>query len=201
MDFLKDIDTLKVLVWVVPGAFITLFRSYAIRGSFPTVGKDDFAVFALGSVIYYFIVRLFSVDTNFVDTTASDWRTFAIIILIPAVVGFLLGMLEVRDLIGRFIRSVGIPIPAPDATAWEALFRDMPADAVLLVTLKNGSVVAGRWVPGRRGSAASSDNKTMDLYLGQVGAIKRGRTYVPFHPRRGMYVAAGEIRFIEVIAV
>ena len=58
MDLLKQFDATAVLLWVVPGAFIALFRSFAIRGNFPPVGKDDVAALLLGSVVYYFVIRL-----------------------------------------------------------------------------------------------------------------------------------------------
>jgi Family of unknown function (DUF6338) len=200
-DVLKDFDALKILLWVVPGAFIALFRSFAMRGTFPTIGKDDVAAFALGSVIYYFVILLFTSRVGFGAAPAqSGWVSFIVLILVPAIAGMLLGLLEASDAIGRFLRKVGIRLPSPDATAWETLFREVPTNAVLLVTLKDGNTVAGRWIGGRGGSASSSDAKIMDLYLGQIGAINHHGQYVPHSPQRGAYFAASEIRFIEVIA-
>ena len=198
-EILKDFDAVKVLVWVVPGAFITLFRSFGMRGRFPTVGKDDVATFVLGTVIYYFVVRLFTSSFDLTGTAdKSGWAWFFILIFIPAAAGLLLGLLEASDAIGGVLRKIGIRLPSPDATAWETLFRELPTNSLLLVTLKDGTTVVGRWVGGRGGSASSDDAKIMDLYLGEIGKIVRNR-YVPKVPRRGAYFSSGEVRFIEVI--
>src|SRR5258708_5873043 len=137
MDALKDFDALKILLWVVPGAMIALFRSFAMRGSFRGITKDDVAAFIIGSLIYAFI---------------------------------------------------GIRLPSLDATAWETVFRELGTGAVLLVTLKDGAKVFGRWVGGRGGSAASTDPKTTDLYLGEIGQVSDAGQYVAIEPRRGIYI-------------
>jgi hypothetical protein len=200
-EILKDFDAVKVLVWVVPGAFIALFRSFGMRGRFPTVSKDDVAAFVLGTVIYYFVVRLFakSFDFSGAATDKSGWTGFLLLILIPAVTGMLLGALEASDAIGRILRKTGIRLPSPDATAWETLFRELPANTLLLVTLKDSTTVVGRWVGGRGGSASSDDAKIMDIFVGEIGEIDRHNHYIPKQPRRGVYFSASEIRFIEVI--
>lgn len=204
-EALKNFDAALTLIWVVPGAFIALFRSFAIRGAFPTIGKDDVAAFLLGSVVYYFVLALFVVG---LDPAAgplkqnfSSTGLFIVVVIVPAFAGAVLGLVEASDSIGRLLRKIGIRLPSPDATAWETMFREMTPNAVLLVTLKDGTTVAGRWVGGKGGSASSSDPKIMDIYLGQIGSIDGHGHYVPKTPRRAAYLAAAEIRFIEVIAV
>src|SRR3954469_363570 len=111
----------------------------------------------------------------------------------------LLGFLEASDAIGYSLRSLGVRLPSPDATAWETAFREIGTGAVLLVSLKDGAQVFGRWLGGRGASAASSDAKTMDLYLGEIGTINGQGQYVAKSPRRGAYISSTEIRWIEVI--
>jgi hypothetical protein len=203
-DILKDFDAMKVLLWVVPGAFIVLFRSFAMRGTFPTVGKDDVAAFVLGSVVYYFLLILTVrglISAGPISPTLTPWISLLTLVVLPALLGAALGLVEASDAIGRTLRKIGIRLPSPDATAWETLFREIPTNAVLLVRMKDDTVVAGCWSGGKGGSASSSDAKTMDLYLGQIGTIDNHGNYVPHTPPRGAYVSAGDIRFIEVIAV
>jgi hypothetical protein len=204
-DVLKDFDAVKILFWVIPGAFIALFRSFAMRGAFPAISKDDVAALILGSVVYWFLLLLietsFDVTPQNIQTQFSGWTGFIGLIAIPAILGLLLGFLEAGDGIGQLLRFLGVRLPSPDATAWETMFREMQSGSVLLVTLKDGTTVFGRWVGGKRGSASSTDAKTMDLYLGQIGEINAAGQYVAKTPQRGAYLVATEIRFIEVIAV
>jgi Family of unknown function (DUF6338) len=204
-EVVKDFNAMKVLLWIVPGAFIALFRSFAMRGSFPIISKDDIATLSLGSIVYYFIVILLTtglnIDTQVAKPSFTPWMWFFVLIIIPAFVGLGLGILEASDAIGRVFRCIGIRLPSPGPTAWETMFGELAPQAVLLVTLKDGTLVSGRWVGGKGGSASSTDADTLDLYLGEIGTIDDQGQYVPNIPRRGAYIVASEIRFIEVISV
>lgn len=202
-ELFKNFDALTMLLWLVPGAFIAFFRSFGLRGSFPSIGKDDLAALLLGSVVYYFVTvivvmgRPIGSDPALLDF--PRWLWFAMLVVFPSLLGLGLGMLEASDLLGRGLRRCGFNLPSPNHTAWETIFREMPRGAVILVTLKDGAVVVGRWWDGRGGSAASSDTSSTDLYIGEIGGIDDEGRYVPKNPRRGIYISAGEIRFFEVI--
>jgi len=200
-DVLKDFDFFQTLFWIIPGTFMVLFRSFAIRGSFPPLKKDDLSTLFLGSVVYAFLLILFGLNLSErnVWTKLHPVLWLLVLIFIPAVIGFLMGLLEASDRIGRGLRYLGITLPSPEPTAWENLFGDLEINAVLLVTLKDGVEVFGRWLGGRSGSAASTDAKIRDLYLAEIGSINARGQYVPKTPRRGVYIAPEEIRWIEVI--
>jgi hypothetical protein len=200
-DALKDFDFFQTLFWIIPGTFMVLLRSFALRGSFPPFKKDDLATFVLGSVVYAFLLMLFGLnlsDKN-VWTKLHPFLWLFVLFFIPAAIGFLLGWLEGSDRVGRGLRHLGMALPSPEATAWENLFGDLRINAVLLVTLKDDVQVFGRWLGGRRGSAASMDTEVRDLYLAEIGSIDECGQYVPKTPQRGIYIAPEEIRWIEVI--
>lgn len=204
-DILKDFDAMKILLWIIPGVFISTFRSFSIRGSFPTISKDDIGALIIGSVIYWFC--LLSVYTGF-DFAHQNLKLqftglvgFFALIAIPAASGFLLGLLEVSDCVGKQLRKMGIRFPSPHPTAWETIFREVPNNAVMLVTLKDGTVVYGRWAEGKISSSSSSDPKQTDLFLGEIGTVTANGEYEAKDPQRGAYLAASEIRLIEIIAV
>ena len=202
-DALKDFDFFKILFWIVPGAFMVLSRSFAIRGAFPALKKDDLSTLVLGSVVYSFVLMLFGIDLSAKDA----WKTLAppiwivLLVIVPAVIGFGLGLVEASDVVGRSLRSRGIRLPSPESTAWESLFRELGSNAILIVTLKDGGRVFGRWAGGRGGSAASADPQTRDLYLAEIGSVDTHGRYVSHVPRRGAYIAADEIRSIEVVRI
>lgn len=201
MGDLNNLETSKALLWVVPGTLIVLFRSFMMKGTFPAVSKDDISAFIIGSIIYNFIVIVIS--DHLTHTTqelkfGNDLWTMVLIVL-PALIGSALGYLEANDFIGHALRNWGIRLRSPDATAWETMFRELQINAVIQVTLKDGTNVYGRWIGGRGGSASSTDAETMDIYIGETGDIDGDGNYVPHTPKRGAYIAAGEIRFFEVI--
>jgi hypothetical protein len=200
-DALKDFDFFQTLFWIIPGTFIVLFRSFALRGSFPPLKKDDLSTLVLGSVVYAFLLILFGLnlsDKN-VWTKLHPFPWLLVLIFIPAAIGFLLGWLEGSDRVGRGLRYFGMAIPSPEPTAWENLFGDLRINAVLLVTLKDDVQVFGRWLGGRWGSAASNDTEVRDLYLAEIGSIDECGQYIAKTPQRGIYIAPEEIRWIEVI--
>lgn len=201
-DALKGFDLFQVLFWIVPGTFLALFRSFAIRGSFPPLGKDDLATLILGSAVYALLLILLGLDLSVKDAwkQLSPFVWFLLLVVLPALLGLLLGLFEASDFIGRKLRSWGVVIPSPDATAWEGLFRALPRNAVLLVSLKDGADVFGRWVGGAVSSSASAE-ETRDLYLAETGAIDAAGNYTPHSPKRGAYIAADQIRCIEIIVV
>jgi Family of unknown function (DUF6338) len=204
-EILKDFDVAKILIWIVPGAFISLFRSFSIRGSFPAVAKDDVTALVFGSVIYWFVFLLFGPGTSYSAFLSSPqfsgWQGFFALIAIPSAIGLCLGLIEAGDVIGKVFRRTGLRFPSPTPTAWETMFREMRPDSILMVTLKDGTTVIGRWIGGDRASASSTDSDKMDLYLGQIGEINAEGLYVPKAPQRGAYIVDSEIRFIEVVAV
>lgn len=204
MDALKDFNFTGIALWIVPGAFIALFRSLAMRGSFPTFGKDDVAALVLGSVIYFLVILSitnFDAASEISRDHLKPWFVIVVLIVIPTAAGICLGILEASDALGRFFRRRGVDFPSPHPTAWETVFREMSPGTVLMLTLKDGTNIFGRWNGGLRGSASSTDLSIMDLYLGEIGSIDRQGRYVPHEPPRGAYIAPSEIRFFEIVNV
>ena len=48
-------------------------------------------------------------------------------------------------------------------------------------------------------SSASSDGSNQDIYIGETGTLNEKEQYVANLPKRGIYIAASEVRTIEVI--
>jgi hypothetical protein len=199
MDWLKDLDPVKVLLWVAPGAFISMFRSFFLKGSFPTIGKDDLAAFVLGSVVYRFLVLGFLTQEGIAKLSTNGWFWFFFVGVGPSVLGFGLGMLEASDWIGQLVRSWGVIMPTPTPSAWNTVFRALPADTFVIAVLKDGTTFYGRWAKGSVPSSASSDGSNQDIYIGETGDLNAQGQYISSLPKRGVYVAASEVRTIEVI--
>lgn len=200
-----DFDYSKVLIWVIPGVFIALFRSFALRGSFPTIGKDDLAALVLGSVVFHFVST--SIIPNIFVTYLASLSMAGLfwigaIVVIPSAVGISLGLFEASDWAGTKLRGAGFQIPTPTATAWDTMFRTLPVNTILIITLKDAEAqVFGRWVSGSSKSSASTDATKADLFLGEIGSLDAQNRYVPHEPSRGVYIAADLIRSIEIVRI
>ena len=203
LDWAKEFDYAKVMIWVVPGLLFVLFRSFAIRGAFPAVTKDDIAAFLLASVLYNFFISaaVFRAALNPIGWSQGWSFLLWLVVLcaLPVIAGFLIGLFEVSDVTGRLLRRMGVVFPSPTPTAWETLFKELKRGSVLIVTLKDGTVVYGRWIGGTRLSSASTDPSIMDLFIAEIGTLDCQDRYIPKSPQRGIYVPASELRSIEVV--
>jgi hypothetical protein len=192
-----EINLTQPLFFLAPGAVIAFFRSFAIRGKFPSIGLEDLGVVLLGATIYTLCIRVFGLDISekriFEAISSGIW--FLVLFIIPAAVGTGIGLIEANDVVGRSFRTLRIRLPSPDSTAWETMFRELPTGSVLIVTLRDGSQIAGRWMIN---SASSDDEKWHDIYIAEIGEDVGGH-YIPSTPIRGAYVSADEIKLIEVI--
>ena len=201
-DLFKSFDAAAILYWVVPGAFFILFRSFALKGAFPALGKDDVVAFIIVSVLYWWLaIWAFATFAGGPPNFAQDFagaRSIVTLVAAPALLGALVGLFERRDGAGRLLRVLGVRFLSPYATAWESVAVNLPPGAVLIVHLKDAEPVVGRWTNAQIGSAASTDREVRDLYLDEIGAIA-GNNYLPFSPARGAYIAPDQIQFIEVV--
>ncbi len=202
-DLFKSFDAIAILYWVVPGAFFVLFRSFALKGSFPSLGKDDIVAFIIVSVLYWYLViwasATFLGDPDAFRQRPAGAESIVALVAIPALIGVAAGLFERRDVVGRLLRAFGVKFLSPYATAWESVVVNLTPGSVLIVHLKDAQPIVGRWTNAQIGSAASTDKDVRDLYLDEIGSVI-GANYQPFAPVRGAYIAAEQIQFIEVIS-
>lgn len=203
VDLLKDFDFNAFLVLVIPGAIFSLFRSFAIRGRFPSIAKDDFAAFLFASTIYDFFLASsqpnLSLPVLAWRSAWSFWFWLLILVVVPTIAGLATGLFEASDVVGRVIRRVGVKLPSPTPTAWETLFKELSAGSVLLITLVDGTTINGRWTAADVASSASTDPDKMDLFLAEIGTLDGRGRYLPKSPPRGIYISTSQIQTIEVI--
>jgi len=202
-DLFKSFDAVAILDWIVPGVFFILFRSFALKGAFPSLGREDLVAFIIVSVLYWYLV-IWASATFLDDPQAFRQRlagpeSIVALVAIPAVAGAAAGLFERRDVVGRLLRAFGVRFLSPFATAWESVVVNLPPGSVLIVHLKDAQPIIGRWTNAQIGSAASTDKEVRDLYLDEIGAVV-GANYQPFAPVRGAYISADQIQFIEVIS-
>jgi len=198
-DAFKTFDPTGVLFWVAPGAFFILFRSFALRGAFPLLARDDAVAFIVASAVYWYLLTWASAAFLGAPQAFRQHLAGAESIVALAAIPAAVGLFERRDMVGKLLRIFGVRFLSPYATAWESVVVNLTPGSVLIVHLKDAEPIIGRWTNTQIGSAASIDKDVRDLYLDEIGSVI-GANYQPFAPGRGAYIAAEQIQFIEVIA-
>ena len=144
--------------------------------------------YALWSWLIYLIVKTELSITR--PSVASALWAF-IILLSPILLGVLVAKARQGGFVTKMLSRVGLPVIQPNPTAWDQFFITAEPQFVL-VTLKDGSTVAGRFGPR---SAASSDAIERDLYIESVYRV--GEPWTEIEGNGGVWIRGDEIRYLE----
>ncbi len=98
--------------------------------------------------------------------TAAAW--VIVVLVSPVVLGIVLGRLSQKEALRRAFQRIGINTIHEIPTAWDYKFSKTDRAVWILVTLKDGSQVAGLY--GSR-SVASSESSERDLYIQEIYQI------------------------------
>lgn len=121
---------------------------------------------------------------------------FLVIFIGPVVVGLVLSYSSQREFVRQFLQWIGLRPIQVIPTAWDWQFGRMDEPHWMLVTLRDGSQVAGYF--GSR-SYASSDPGERDLFVEQLWEIPEdGSTWQPLRPGQGILISRNEIRHVEI---
>ncbi len=119
-----------------------------------------------------------------------------IVILIgPLLLGFIISYFAQKDWARRFLQWIGLRPLHVVPTAWDWRFETLREPHWLLVTLQDGSQVAGYF--GSQ-SFASSQADQLDLYVEQVWQVPNdGGPWAMVEPQRGILISSHQIRYVE----
>ncbi|HEX8622387.1 MAG TPA: DUF6338 family protein [Allosphingosinicella sp.] len=182
-----------LLALLAPGFIILWFRMRLVEGSTPDFKRELF-YFALASAAYYGAVApLFSIESG-VALPLWLW-SILFYFATPAVLGILVGWVTQHDLEYSWAETLGMHFAHRIPTAWDFRFSRLAEGAFILVTLKDGTTIAGRWAET---SFASSAKDGRDVYVAEVWDIPDSGAWVPLDPPRGMLLCGGDVRYIEI---
>jgi hypothetical protein len=163
-DF-KSVENFQLMVFfIVPGLIALFVRSRFIAGRRPSI-KENLLVFVVLSLFYYsltifFLEKALSVREPWI-AQAAIWIT--LVLLGPALFGFILGIAAQREWFTRFANWLGFAVVHIIPAAWDWRFSSIPREGLfVMVTLISGERVAGLF---RANSFASSDTSERDLYI------------------------------------
>jgi hypothetical protein len=116
----------------------------------------------------------------------------------PVALGLLFGFVWQRNIHRRMAGAIGIRIPHPIPNSWDYMFDSVGEPSWMLVTLIDGSQVAGYF--GRR-SFASSDPNERDIFLEQCIGSTRTALGIGTTPEKGSGRRKGTQGYHAVAAI
>lgn len=195
MDLL-NVENLKALIAALaPGLIILGIRQRFIAAPQPSF-QDRALAYAGVSAIYYAIVHPL---IGFCETELrlADWAGDAFeYVITPALVGLVLGFTSATDLIDKGLRRVGLAPIHQIPAAWDYAFSRLRGDTFVLVTLSDGSQVAGFF--GNQSFASSSANER-DLLIQDVWEVNEKGPWTKPATAKSILLCGKDIRFVEFI--
>nr|WP_295113729.1 DUF6338 family protein [uncultured Caulobacter sp.] len=194
MDDFADPEKLKALASLLaPGLIILTVRSSVSGGPKPDF-KDRIVHYAAISSIYYAVAYPLFNWKGGLEIDVGLWRILQYC-LVPLFVGIVLAYEVQGQWLSRVGSRVGLLVAHPTAAAWDFAFEKIRSGTFILVTLTDGSQVAG--LLGAL-SFASSSREERDLLLERVWTIDQSGNWTEAQPARSILLCGKDIRYVEI---
>jgi hypothetical protein len=145
----------------------------------------------------WIFIYLLPWDKSVLENTVDLAIIFLVIIFIsPLLLGLMFGLANQQQLVERGLAILGFRTLSGFPSAWDYKFSRINEPLWVLVTLKDGSQVAGRF---GKNSFASSESSERDLYLESVYQLSEDDPWQPVTETSGILIKADEIRYIEFL--
>lgn len=196
---LSTIDQFYLLLaFVVPGFVLHSVRAVFILSRaqsadmnllrFMTLSAINYAV---ASPLIYLLVTADASDPKLL--TSIGW--FGVLLVCPAALGVLWTFSEKKGLLRSLLNRIKLTPINPVPTGWDWQFGRMEDPHWILVTLTDGSQVAG-YFGGE--SMASSDPEERDVFIELVYQIPSGGgAWIPCKDSKGILISKDRISHIE----
>ena len=185
-------DIASILPLLIPGFVALGVRSQFMRGFSPSQSKENLVIYLAFSSVY---------DTLVVRFIEPEWMTdstiwfLVIFIIVPAIIGLLLGINVQRNFIRGALSRIGIFTTHAFPTAWDWVFSRGVSEQLVLVTLKDGTQFSGLF--GLESFASSIPNER-DLYIQWLYDIDEEGIWTPVDEEgKGVLISASEISTVE----
>lgn len=188
-------DIIQLVGVLTPGLIISSIRVRAITGTAPDI-KDRLFAYGVISVGYLAAVTpLFHVPWG-IGLAPWAWNLLQYFLL-PVLFGIAAAYAYQWRLSYRIADFAGLHLAHHLPASWDYAFEGLPEGLFILVTLNDGSQVAGRW---NRGSFASSSKEERDLLLAELWQVGEGSApWSQVRPARSILISGKDIRYIEFI--
>lgn len=195
MSDLPSASAIKDLVSLfAPGMIILWVRSRVQAG--PKLDlQERIVAYAIASTAYFAAISPFFFIDSGCTIPAWLWSLLHYA-AIPLALGWAVAAMSQRGWEYSVADRLGLKFAHDVPTAWDFTFHNLQPDVYLLVTLKDGSQIAGRWT---KGSFASSSREERDLLLGELWDVSDAGTWTAISPSRSALLCGADIHYIEIM--
>jgi hypothetical protein len=191
MEFLDPGRLQMLLLFAVPGVVAVYVRTQFLTGRMPPTG-EGILVYVTVSLVYHALA--FPLRPSFDSAPLTrlwtlQWLLF--ILVLPALLGVLLGLNARYSWIGTALRKLHLVTAHPIGCAWDWRFSGS-SECWVLIVLRDGMKWAGHLGPD---SFISSDPRERDIYIQQVYEIGDEDKWIA--RTSGVWINHSEIQSIE----
>ena len=191
---LPSAEEIKGLVSLLaPGLIIQALATRVRSGSVPEL-KDRLITYGVVSAAYYAVATpLFTWRNGVIlDPWLLSLLEYAIA---PAAVAIAYAYVVQYELDYKAAEKIGLHLAHHIPAAWDYTFEGIRRAVFLLVTLNDGTEVAGLYAGA---SFASSNKDERDLLLQELWDVEEGGGWKRSEPVRSVLLSGKDIRYIEI---
>lgn len=195
MPDLKDLNNIYLIAaFIIPGLIITYMRSRFITGRMEKFSDAALGYLTLTLVYYGFALPLVGWILSFEQGLLKTLLWWVLLIAGPMVFGLLLGVATQREWLRWIATKLRLRMVHNTPTSWDWQFANVYTARFIMVTLTDGSCVAGIFGTG---SFASTDPAERDIYIEEVMDVGEDGVWSYREEAAGILIPAKEIRYIE----
>ena len=191
-----DPETLAKIIPVLAPGFLIMFVRRQFTVAAPRSVQDRAISYAAISAVYFAVsVPLFSWLRSFWNLPLEFYRA-AEYLALPLMLGMFFAWFAKERKFDSWWSKIGLHPIHHIPSAWDYIFSRVTVETWLLVTLDDGSQVAGKFCEN---SFASSDCSERDLFISDVWEVQDEGDWVQAHPPRGILLCGKDIRLVELL--
>lgn len=199
---IESFESLIIIIGFLAPGFILFY----VRGSFTPRKNYETTTFILQYVFYSLILYFMCLPIIYLCIKSNyhiehPIRTITIfsslIIIIPIVLGIVIGIVEQKGLDKKVLNKLGISIIHSTPTAWDYKFSNIKDYSWIIVTTKDDKKFMGYFSTQ---SFASSEAEERDLYLEKLYTRNEDNTdWILNGQNDGILIKVEEIKYLEFI--
>lgn len=186
-------------MFIAPGLIVLFVRSLLITGKRPKT-TDYVVEYVIISTLYFAIFS--PLIEAAIAIEKPTWLRFslwtALLAIGPGILGLLLGAGTQKGWWRALFGKLGLSVVNSYPTGWDWVFGRLNAPVYVLVTLQDGSRVAGLF---GFGSLAASTVEERDIYIDEIYDFSEDKTWTPRSPKQGVLIPYRTIKYVEFFGI